>query len=194
MLGQDKRKEGTEMEVEALRELVSRGSRERPLLASRLEGAAHIVATRIVERQPDGACIVPSEDGLKVYVVSNGACECSDYVRHGQGHYCKHRLAVGLLSRLNGKAQPESAPCTRCGATDEHLCIVCNVCRDFSRHEEDPRHRGRWLCMRCEERASLLGARYGGKGRAGYIVRKLDLGVYGPAERPAAPRLEDLYN
>ncbi|MFQ5872255.1 MAG: hypothetical protein ACE5JL_00435 [Dehalococcoidia bacterium] len=29
-----------------------------------------------------------------------GHCECTDYLRHGAGHPCKHRLAVAFQSRL----------------------------------------------------------------------------------------------
>jgi hypothetical protein len=85
------------------------------------------------------------------------------------------------------------APCRWCGATDtEHLCLFCGVCSAFTRHEQDRRRR--WRCVPCEERARLLGARYGGKGRAGFVVKRLDLGIWGPPERPATPRLEDIYN
>ena len=85
------------------------------------------------------------------------------------------------------------APCRWCGETDtEHLCLFCNVCGAFTRHEQDRRRR--WRCAPCEERASLLGARNGGKGRAGFIVKRLDLGIWGPPARPETPRLEDIYN
>lgn len=185
------------MEVEALRELVERGSREKPHLASRLERAAYIVATRVVERQADGSYRVPSEDGLRSYVVADGHCGCSDYNRHGKEFWCKHRLAVGLQARLNGKAQePEGAPCSHCGATDrDHICVFCNVCRAFTPHVENARRQGRWDCCRCEARAGLIGARFGGRGRAGFWVRKLELGVYGPpVSQQALPKLQDLYD
>jgi len=85
------------------------------------------------------------------------------------------------------------APCRWCGATDtEHLCLFCGVCSAFTRHEQD--RRGRWHCAPCEERARLLGYRYGGKGRAGFIVKRLDLGIWGPPARPAMPRLEDMFD
>lgn len=90
------------MQIEALREMVERGSHENPHLTSRLEKAAFIVVLRPIERCDTGTYRVTSEDGLRAYVVSNGACECSDYSRHGDGFFCKHRLAVGLLGRLNG--------------------------------------------------------------------------------------------
>lgn len=43
---------------------------------------------------------VGSEDGLRNYLVVNGHCECHDYVRHGIGHPCKHRLALALYLKL----------------------------------------------------------------------------------------------
>jgi hypothetical protein len=44
---------------------------------------------------------VGSEDGLRVYEVLNGHCECSDYIRHGSGHPCKHRLALAFRQQLD---------------------------------------------------------------------------------------------
>lgn len=90
------------MQIEALRELVERGSRENPHLVGRLEKAAFIVLLRPIENLGEGTYKVASEDALKTYIVQNGQCECPDYVRHGNGHFCKHRLAVGMLARLNG--------------------------------------------------------------------------------------------
>jgi len=90
------------MQIEALRELVERGSRENPHLTGRLEKAAFILLLRPIERLDKDTWRVASEDALKSYIVQNGQCECPDYVRHGNGHFCKHRLAVGLLARLNG--------------------------------------------------------------------------------------------
>ena len=43
---------------------------------------------------------VGSEDGLRVYEILNGHCECSDYLRHGSGHPCKLRLALALYQQL----------------------------------------------------------------------------------------------
>jgi len=94
--------------IEALRDIVERGCHESPHLTGRLEKAAFIVLLRPIENLGDGTYRVPSEDALKTYVVQNGQCECPDYVRHGNGHYCKHRLAVGMLSRLNGNGQAKS--------------------------------------------------------------------------------------
>jgi hypothetical protein len=89
--------------LEALRGLVDRGSRENPHLTSRLEKAAYIVLLRPIEDLGEGTYRVASEDALRTYIVQNGECECGDYIRHGNGHYCKHRLAVGMLARLNGR-------------------------------------------------------------------------------------------
>jgi len=93
--------------IEALREMVERGSRENPHLTGRLEKAAFLVLLRPIERVDKDAWRVTSEDALKSYVVCNGQCECADFVRHGADHWCKHRLAVGLLARLNGNGHNE---------------------------------------------------------------------------------------
>lgn len=104
------------MRIEALRELVERGSRDNPHLTGRLEKAAFIVVLRPIEDLGEGTYRVASEDALKCYIVQNGQCECPDYIRHGDGHFCKHRLAVGMLTRLangstlrgdNGQAKSE---------------------------------------------------------------------------------------
>jgi hypothetical protein len=56
---------------------------------------------------------VGAEDGLQTYDVINGHCECSDYVRHGPGHPCKHRLAIELFEEVGSapvssdRSQPE---------------------------------------------------------------------------------------
>ncbi len=51
---------------------------------------------------------VGSEDGLRNYRVINGHCECHDYVRHGVGHPCKHRLALALYLKLEFPESPLS--------------------------------------------------------------------------------------
>jgi len=91
--------------IEALRDMVQTGCHQNPHLTGRLEKAAFIVLLRPIEHLDEGTYRVASEDALKSYIVQSGQCECPDFVRHGQGHYCKHRLAVGLLARLNGQAK-----------------------------------------------------------------------------------------
>ena len=44
---------------------------------------------------------IGSEDGLRLYRVLNGHCECSDYLRHGSGHPCKHRLALAFHQKVD---------------------------------------------------------------------------------------------
>ena len=84
--------------IRQLRRLVQQAARDNPHLTSRLEKAAFLVLLRPIE--PAGAgredYRIGSEDGLRYYEVRNGHCECSDYVRHGPGHSCKHRLALAL--------------------------------------------------------------------------------------------------
>jgi hypothetical protein len=38
---------------------------------------------------------------LRSYEVLNGHCECSDYLRHGSGNPCKHRLALAFYKFLD---------------------------------------------------------------------------------------------
>ena len=85
-----------EPSLDQLRNLVSRSSRENPHLTSRLEKAAFLMLLRPIETLGEDHYRVGSEDGLRVYEVLNGHCECSDYIRHGSGHPCKHRLALAF--------------------------------------------------------------------------------------------------
>ena len=86
--------------INELRELVRKASRDNPHLTSRLEKAAFLVLLRGVEQMGSNRYQVGSEDGLRQYEVVNGHCQCSDYVRHGPGHPCKHRLALALYLKL----------------------------------------------------------------------------------------------
>ena len=82
-----------------LRDLVQRASRDNPHLTTRLEKAAFLVVLRPVVRLGRRHYQVGSEDGLRNYEVINGHCQCSDYVRHGPRHPCKHRIALVVLSK-----------------------------------------------------------------------------------------------
>ncbi len=92
--------EATEPSIRQLREMVESASRGNPHLTSRLEKAAFLVLLRRIEDLGDNQFRVGSEDSLRDYDVINGHCECSDYIRHGVGHPCKHRLALKLLKQL----------------------------------------------------------------------------------------------
>ena len=89
-----------------LREIVQRACRDNPHLTSRLEKAAFLLVLRPIQLLGRGRYKVGSEDGLRDYEVLNGHCQCSDYVRHGAGHPCKHRLAVALDLQLCGSESP----------------------------------------------------------------------------------------
>ena len=89
-----------ESQIQRLRELVRRSSRRNPHLTTRLEKAAFLVLLRPIERVGQDHYRIGSEDVLRFYDVINGHCQCSDYLRHGAGHPCKHRLALSLLRRL----------------------------------------------------------------------------------------------
>ena len=43
--------------------------------------------------------------GVTFYTVREGECECSDYLRHGSGHPCKHRIALFLHRSLENGAR-----------------------------------------------------------------------------------------
>ena len=92
--------------IKLLRELVQRASRENPHLTSRLERAAFLFLLRPIVPLGDHHYQIGSEDGLRQYEVLNGHCQCSDYVRHGAGHPCKHRLALSFYQRLESTGPP----------------------------------------------------------------------------------------
>src|SRR5438105_15725329 len=91
--------------IRDLRHLVQSASAPRPHLTSRLEKGAFLLILRPIEQLDGGAWRVGSEDGLRSYLIRNGDCECSDYVRHGKGHPCKHRLALLLRDWLEKNCQ-----------------------------------------------------------------------------------------
>ena len=86
--------------IEELRGLINDAAMRRPHLTGRLEKAAFLVLLRPIERLGTDSWRVGSEDGLRFYTVREGECECSDYLRHGSGHPCKHRLALFLHRSL----------------------------------------------------------------------------------------------
>ncbi len=93
--------------IEELRMLIKDASTRRPHLTSRLEKAAFLVLLRPIERLGGDLWRVGSEDGLRYYTVRDGECECSDYLRHGSGHLCKHRIALFLHRSLeDGAGKP----------------------------------------------------------------------------------------
>ncbi len=110
--------------IDSLRALVEQASHERPHLTSRLEKAAFLVVLRQIEICGPNYYRVGSEDGLRDYVVINGHCHCHDYVRHGSGHSCKHRLALSLYRSLYG---------------DESIRIEPLMVRGLSHGDEGPR-------------------------------------------------------
>ena len=95
-----------EFTVRELRELVEKASRDNPHLTSRLEKAAFLVLLRRTETLGNSHYQVMSEDALRYYSIVDGHCECADYVRHGAGHPCKHRLAVSIIDKLDRTKKP----------------------------------------------------------------------------------------
>ena len=96
--------------LDQLRDLVHRSSRENPHLTSRLEKAAFLMLLRPIETLGADHYRIGSEDGLRLYEVLNGHCECSDYLRHGSGHPCKHRLALAFHQKLDCSELPFPSP------------------------------------------------------------------------------------
>ncbi len=101
-----------------LRKLVQQASRENPHLTSRLERAAFLFLLRPIILLGDHHYQIGSEDGLRHYEMLNGHCQCSDYVRHGAGHPCKHRLALSFYQRLESTGPPLPPNRNSCPAGD----------------------------------------------------------------------------
>src|SRR5437016_14583423 len=95
--------EGVAGSIDELRLLVERAAARRPQLTTRLEKAAFLVLLRPIYPLEGDVWRVTAEDGLRFYTVRRGECECSDYLRHGPGHPCKHRLALFLHRALKAK-------------------------------------------------------------------------------------------
>ncbi len=94
--------------IEELRGLIEDAAMRRPHLTGRLEKAAFLVLLRPIEHLDGDVWQVGSEDSLRFYTVRDGECECSDYLRHGSGHPCKHRIALFLHRSLeNGARQSD---------------------------------------------------------------------------------------
>ncbi len=91
--------------IEELRGLINDGPMRRPHLTGRLEKAAFLLLLLCIERLGTDMWRVGSEDGLRFYPVREGECECSDYLRHGSGHPCKHRLALFVHRSLENGAR-----------------------------------------------------------------------------------------
>ena len=99
--------------VQELRELVESGCKNNPHLTTRLEKAAFLVLLRNIEGLGDDRYLVTAEDGLRSYEIVQGHCQCYDYLRHGAGHPCKHRLALSMLLELQDDGLNKSSTRTR---------------------------------------------------------------------------------
>ncbi|MEE8384312.1 MAG: SWIM zinc finger family protein [Dehalococcoidia bacterium] len=97
--------------IDQLRWLIKNAAMRRPHLTGRLEKAAFLVLLRPIEHVDGDVWQVESEDGLRFYTLRNGECDCSDYLRHGRGHLCKHRIALFLHHALE-KADTEKTHAT----------------------------------------------------------------------------------
>ena len=90
--------------VSLLRHYVGEIVQYNPRLTSRAEKAAFLVVLRHIEQIGPNLFLVESEDGLKAYEIENGHCNCYDYVNHGIGHPCKHRLALYMMGYISLEA------------------------------------------------------------------------------------------
>ena len=106
--------------IHRLRQMVQEACRQNPHLTTRLERAAFLVLLRQIAKVGEDRYQVASEDGLRYYSVVNGHCECSDYLRHGRGHPCKHRLALSMVVQLGiciSESSPGESPHPGCNST-----------------------------------------------------------------------------
>ena len=95
--------------VNELRHSVDEVISKNPRLTSRAEKAAFLVLLRLIEQTGPNRFLVESEDGLKAYEVENGHCNCYDYLNHGIGHPCKHRLALSIIGYISLEANCDSS-------------------------------------------------------------------------------------
>ena len=86
-----------------------RSSHRNPHLRTRLEKAAFPVLLRPIANVGEDHYRTGSEDGLRFHDVINGHCQCSDYLLHGAGHPCKHRLALSLHQKLGATVNLRAA-------------------------------------------------------------------------------------
>ena len=110
-------------ELEELRALVGRGRLRCPELATRLERAASIVVLRAIRPLADGSHLVESEREPGRFYHVHRHCTCVDS-RHAPGGWCKHRLAVGLLTALGRDPQCDSATAQTMLEANSRLAVL----------------------------------------------------------------------
>jgi hypothetical protein len=93
--------------ADSIRRLVEKGKATRPELATRLEKAAMIVLFRTVEVTDGGRheYRVESDTTPGRFYRVNGTCDCQDYSHRAPSGFCKHRLAVALVERVQDDAE-----------------------------------------------------------------------------------------
>jgi hypothetical protein len=90
---------------EAVAEIAERAKQTLPECNGRVDKAVAIVLNGDVELLADGTARVASQSqGTTEYTVCNGTCECKDFSRAPSG-WCKHRIAAGLLKRVQTAVQ-----------------------------------------------------------------------------------------
>ena len=100
-----------------LRRLVENGQQRHPALAGRMARAAEILTLRTITPEGDGYRVQSEREADKSYHVGPASCECPDFARAPRG-FCKHRLAVALLTRCQQveKLSAERVTLTPAGA------------------------------------------------------------------------------
>jgi hypothetical protein len=70
-----------------------------PECAGRVDAAVKLVLAGDVELLPDGHARVQSQaNGQTIYRLVGDRCDCRDY-DHAPSHWCKHRIAAGIMKR-----------------------------------------------------------------------------------------------
>lgn len=100
------------MQIETIRKLTGELAAKRPELASRIEKAAQILATRNVERIGMNLFRVESQtrpDSYHLVELGPRSCDCHDFVngRAPQG-FCKHIIAVVTMLKAQEQETIES--------------------------------------------------------------------------------------
>jgi hypothetical protein len=119
---------------EAIADIAEKAKQTLPECNGRVDKAVALVLNGDVELLPDGHAKVASQaHGTLSYRIVNGACDCRDYAQ-APSHWCKHRIAAGLLKRVEARLQA-TAP----GAHDDHGVPPRDVPIETP-HGIDPRH------------------------------------------------------
>jgi hypothetical protein len=89
---------------QAVAEVADKAKLTLPQCNGRVESAIALVLAGDVELLDDGKARVASGSSAKTtYLVEDGTCPCKDF-EQAPSHWCKHRIAAGLMKRAVGRA------------------------------------------------------------------------------------------